>query len=219
MLGQLAPVEAASPAIYMLAEHLDAILATGEDILAIERSPPDEPGATRLTADLLFDRLDSDHAFVAEIEVLEAALLSRVMQARVRAAEVVRLDVRFRHVVALFLATTHPAADAVSRLGAWRRARERIKLGSDPAAYLRDRGVGEEARPSLSFRLSGTIELGPLLDLAASFLSALEIHYELFEAADAVAERTSGPPGFASLVQSEPSPTRVTTAEPELRVL
>lgn len=219
MPGRLAPIEISSPAIYMLAEHLDAILAAGEDLLATERSPPTEPGATRLTADLLFDRLDSDRSFVAEIEVLEAALLARVLQARVRAAEVVRRDSRFRQVVALFLATTNPAVDAVSRLGEWQRARERLELCTDPAAYLRDRGVGAEERPSLSFRLSGTIELGPLLDLAATFLSALEIHYELFEAADAAADGDASFPGSASLGPSDASATRVTTADAELRVL
>ena len=69
-----------------------------------------------------------------------------------------------------------------------------FETGDGIIAYFRTRGVIDAEAPTLSelggplvtetFRVTGRIELGPLLDLLASYLNALETHFVLFNGSD-----------------------------------
>lgn len=212
MPATLAPFVAAPPAIYLLAEHLDAVLAVGEDLVALV--PPVAP-TERLDGDRLTDMLAAELRFIAEIEALETKLLARVLQARVRALEVARIDPRFRQIVGLFVSGTAVCLAAVDRHGPAGRAARRDAVPEDRVTFLAERALLDPLssaalprRPDAAFRALGVIEIGPLLDLVATFLSTLEVHYELFDAADAALGET---------VQS--ATTLVTTAEDDVRVL
>lgn len=190
---------AASAAVYLLAEHLDAVLAAGEDL---RRQAYDVPKPTgRVSPAAIADRLAAEHAFVAGVRALEVQLISRVLQARVRAAEVVRADIRFRAIVGLFAGGTRPLVDAVADLAPAAKQERQFDWSDDALNFFRSRAVVgpevaslgsvERLQMSETFRIAGRIELGPLLDLAATFLSALELHYDLFEAADEAATRAA----------------------------
>jgi hypothetical protein len=194
VLGQS---RAATAAVYLLAEHLDAVLAGGEDLRQQTYDVPKR--GERLTAVMVAERLEAEHAFVARVRAHEVALISRVLQARVRAAEVVRRDVRFRTIVALFSGGTRPLVDAVADLGPQAKLAMGFHWSDDALGYYRSRGlIGpdvaclalvDQIAVGDAFRIAGRIELGPLLDLSATFLTTLEIHYDLFEAADDAAAR------------------------------
>jgi len=176
------PVPALVPgAAYMLADHLDAALASGEDILAAGRqsaltAPGDVPGvALRSVVEL--------------VRALELALITRVLKAREWSRILTKVDKRFATIAQLFQAGTVSLVDAIAEFADATDAD--FETGDGITAYFRSRGCidseaaslpeGEAALIGETFRLSGRIELGPLLDLIAAYLDALEDHYVLFE--------------------------------------
>lgn len=177
--------KSANPSIYLIADHLDAVLAHGEDLLAIRLPEVTDPhmGGARMQ-----DGLTSQRAFLEDVRAMESRLVSRVLRAREHAEQVRRVDSSFKPISDLFVAGTHVVADAAAEL-ADSTALD-FNTGRNSIAYLRSRGIiGQEtvvlARdlcPKINeeFRLAGVIELGALLDLAAAYLDALELHYELY---------------------------------------
>jgi hypothetical protein len=179
------PDQSPPPTVYLLAEHLDAALAAGEDLLKARfdlRLPVDaEPGR-------VVERLAARHRFVDALKSLELTLMQRVLRAREYAGYLAEDDERFQSLAQLFVGGTAALEDAVSELS----ARERLddRLSQDTVAYLRGRGVLppdaaglerlDEIRPTEAFLLAERISLGPLLDMLATFLDALEIHFDLF---------------------------------------
>jgi hypothetical protein len=178
--------------LYLLADHLDAVLSAGEDLLALGYTVPKYRGA--VAGDALLADIEAEQAFVCRLKALEAALLSRVLQARVRAGELARADRRFKPITGMFVSGTHALVDAVDMLGGERRAELAFHGGGGTLDYYRSRGLlnaeaasldlVDELRVTPEFAMFGVVMLGPLLDLAATFLDALELHYDLFEASD-----------------------------------
>jgi len=173
-----------SPTVRMLSEHLDMVLAAGEDLadLTFEAQGMCATGVTSQ------GDVPSLKDFVARIKRFERAAAMRVLTARDRAEELAEDDARFKNIVGLFLGGTHPLADAVPALA----ASESDDVCAD--AYLRSRGALAPDAAGLDgfsplcigedFRIGGTVELGVLMDLTASFLDAIEIHYDVFPDAD-----------------------------------
>ena len=74
-------------------------------------------------------------------------------------------------------------------------AEQRFLSGDDPLAFLRSRGVLSDEAGTLPhfdalkvtdrYKLAGTVEMGPLLDMVAGALDALDIAYDLFATDDA----------------------------------
>ena len=173
------------PGIFLLADHLDAALAAGEDLLASVLPALDEPVTT--------DRIDDVPQFVARLARNEAALIARVLQARRRASELPRLDAPMRPVIGLILAQTESLMEIIEQFGD--QTQKQFASGDDPLAFLRRRGVLPADAASLSrfgavsigetYRLAGVIELGPLLDMVSGTLEALDVRYDLFVEDDA----------------------------------
>jgi hypothetical protein len=173
-----------NPSLYLLADHLEAALARGEELLA-EELTLGAPDAAGLRAWLRHTRELA--GFVASVRTLEYAMTARLLQARKRAEDLKRGDSRLKPLVALFVAGTAPLADAAAELG---DSKGRDFDGADTTlAFLRSRGLiapdaaGLELVARLGveedYPVAGRIRLGTLMDLVATFLDALDRLYDL----------------------------------------
>jgi len=171
-----------NPSLYLLRDHLEAALALGEDLLSAELAltGDDRPGLRdwiRQTRDL--------ESFLGSLRTLEYAMTARLLQARKRAEDLRRSDVRLKPLVALFVAGTVPLVDAAAELG----DTDARDFDCDDAAltFLRRRGMlapdaaGLELVSRLAvgedYQVAARIGLGPLLDLVATFLDTLDMLY------------------------------------------
>jgi hypothetical protein len=193
---------AATPAVYLLADNLDAALAAGEDLLAASLDVTLPPG---LGGAALAERLAQRHRFFDHLRSLELTLVQRILRAREHAVDVTATDERFKLVSSLFIGGTAPLVDAVAELGAiddLENPRTR-----DAVAYARAKGMiasdaagfqgMDRLSPDENFLIAERIALGPLLDLLATFLDSLELHFDLFVAAK---EQTTGPRSLAEAI-------------------
>lgn len=182
------------PEAYMLADHLDAALAAGEDILIAGRKLGDEtdrgsrePAALRSSIEL--------------IRALELAMITRVMKAREWSQRLSKADPRFKLPAMSFMAGSVTLVDAIAEFA------DATNVDFDTAdgitAYFRSRGVIDDEAPALTdaasglvtetFRIAGRNELGPLMDMIAAYLDALELHFLLFgKSAPQQAARSTG---------------------------
>ena len=180
------PTETVSPSIYLIADHLDTMLAHGEDLLALV--PPDHGEAAARELAHVQAKLALQRIFLEQVRAIETRLVTRVLRAREHAENIRRVDGRFKMITDLFVAGTHSVADAAADLVD--STSLDFTTGRDTIAYLRSRGlIADEAtipgrnlplKISESFRLAGSIDLGALMDLASSYLDALELHYDLY---------------------------------------
>lgn len=192
--------------VSLLADHLDAALAAGEDLLAARLSSVAD-------RDVGGDGSDEDLLpFIMELRRHEASVIARLLQARRRAMEIDRLEGHVQSVVKLFVANTSGLVDLVATFGD--TTVRRFDGADDPHAFLRRRGVlGQEqgALPrfealtvSETFRVGGVLELGHLLDLCATFLDVLDRHYSLYP--DRPDDEDIG--AFADTTQNDRNTTR-----------
>jgi hypothetical protein len=110
------------------------------------------------------------------------------LKARDHAHELGEIDDRFRSVANLFVSGTAILLDAVKECGDARG--EDFETGDDITSYVRGRGLIAPDAPTVrvaadltiddNFLVAKRIALGPLLDMAAAFLDALDAQYELF---------------------------------------
>lgn len=172
--------------VYRLADHLDAVLAAGEDLSALGYTAPAPKGpVSGIEAAVAATALAR---FVGQVASLEAALVARMTEARKQARALARADVRFKPIVGLLEGGTAELVDAVAALGD--RTNAGFTEGGDAVQWLRSRALIAADAPGLApahvvkvgdeTLIAGKIMLGPLLDLAATFLDTLEIHFELF---------------------------------------
>lgn len=189
------------PVISLLCEHLDQVLAAAEDLTRLKMIPTDgsaPPGGSEDDtggSETAADEADAEsvpvrglNAFVRETQRLELAVAMRALRAREYARELKRTDARFKMIADLFLGGTNPLTDALEALA--QPGGDAFETGQDPVGYLQSRGVIEDDAAAESdtevteigeaFRVGGVVEVGPLMDLVASFLDAIEIHYDVF---------------------------------------
>jgi hypothetical protein len=131
-------------------------------------------------------------AIVEDIRALELMVVARILKARDHAGALAQRDTRFAAIANLFVSGTAVLLDAVEDCG------DATSSDFDTAdgliAYMRSRGLiapnaaGIENAAQLtiddSFLVTRKAALGPLMDMAAAFLDALETHYDLFATED-----------------------------------
>ena len=175
----------APASVYLLAEHLDAALAAGEDLTGVlfiwPGAPPREPEA-------IAELRAGQRAAIERIRTFELALISRVLKGRDWATVVAETEERFAMMARLYLAGTAVLLDAVEECADISAAD--FDSGSGLLAYVRSRGLIAADAPALvdsapliageNFLVARRIPLGPLMDLAAPFLDTLEAEYDLF---------------------------------------
>lgn len=170
--------------VYMLADHLDAALAAGEDLMArgsdwrALAETPSDPS----------DFIVRQRAVAEEVRSLELMLVARVLKARTHASSLAECDDRFRTIAKLFVSGTAILLDAVEESGDARSTD--FDTADDIVAYVRSRGLIAPDAPAVrvasdltiddNFLVAKRIALGPLLDMAAAFLDALDVQYDLF---------------------------------------
>ncbi len=170
---------------YLLADHLDAALAAGEDMvkLAYKREAGGE-----LSPETIATARCEQRDLVERLRALELALVMRILKARERAKELAGGDSRFSMISKLFIGGTAPLADAVAECGD--ASALDFDTGDAFTTYLRSRGL-IDARSCLvreddpigvteDFLVAGRIMLSTLLDLVAAFIDALELHFVLY---------------------------------------
>ena len=168
--------------VLMLADHLDATLALAEDLVALKlnEQKPDEPDP----------RSPAVVGFAQKVRALELGITSRLIQARRRGKELVLPQQEIMRLVDVFVGGTAIVENAVSAdaLG----ETEALALATGPAAldFLKMRGVvaqdlavmddidalavGEE------YAALGMLPLGPLMDMMAAVLDALDLAFDLY---------------------------------------
>lgn len=180
--------------VYMLADHLDAALAAGEDIMVRGNQWRELAEHTGEPADFAMRQRN----IADEIRALELMLVARVLKARTHAVALAEYDDRFRALGRLFASGTAILLEAVEESG---DARELdFDTGDEIIAYVRSRGLIAPDAAAIrtasdltiddSFLVAARIALGPLLDMAAAFLDALDVQYDLFVEEAPVAKRT-----------------------------
>ena len=170
--------------VYLLAEHLDSALAAGEDLVARGadwRMLAEAPGVASQFA-------TQQRQIAEEVRGFEMMLIARVLKARSHAQILAEIDARFSAIAKLFVSGTAILFDAVDECGD--ASQSDFDTGDDLVAYVRSRGliapdaahVSDPRSLSIddNFLVAKRITLGPLMDMAAAFLDALETHYELF---------------------------------------
>jgi hypothetical protein len=193
--------------VYLLAEHLDAALAAGEDLARVHyiwSGPP-----PRSSAAIEAIRAGQRGA-VERIKLFELALIARLLKAREWAAALAFDDDRFAGVARLYVAGTAILLDAVAECGD--TSAVDFDTGDDLTAYVRSRALIAVDAPALAdaapigagdgFMVARRVPLGVLLDLVATFLDALEAEFDLFvEPAQrkSAGEHAASPPADAPL--------------------
>ncbi len=170
--------------VYMLADHLDGALAAGEDLVA-------RGNDWRSLAETQSDPADfavRQRKIAEDVRGFELILIARILKARDHARGLAEVDDRFRAVANLFVSGTSILLDAVEECGDARG--EDFDTGDDITSYVRSRGLIAPDAPTVraaadltiddNFLVAKRIALGPLLDMAAAFLDALDVQYELF---------------------------------------
>ncbi len=207
MTGLKPPVD---PGIYLLADHLDAALAAGEDLLAAALAAP---------ADIDREAPDTSSgaiaAFANDLKRLEASIAARVLQARRRAAELPRLDPVVRGIINLFMTSTESALDLVDHFAKLRDGGSIDPSDLMPYAVLRSRGLlapdaaelprYQTVTISESYQIGGLLPLGSLMDVVSTTLDALDLHFDLYldVAARAAALEATAPEPNNALLESE----------------
>ncbi len=175
----------APASVYLLADHLDTVLAAAEDIVNARLTWNSARRAGQLKIS------EEKHGFrddIEEIRKLENTIIIRVLKSRERAEDVARDDKRFRQLAKLYIAGTAVLLDAVEECGD--STDIDFATADTIPAYLRSRGlvdpdapapvIGENLEVGEDFLIAKRIAAGPLMDLGAALLDALELHYDLF---------------------------------------
>lgn len=170
--------------VYMLADHLDAVLAAGEDLVSCGarwRALYETPGNVET-----FPQRQRDIA--QDVRSLELIVIARVLKSRDHARALAQVEKGFAPIADLFVSGTALLLDAVGECGD--ATSDDFETADGLVAYVRARGLispeaagirlGSDVGIDESFLIAKRLALGPLMDMAAAFLDALDAHYELF---------------------------------------
>ena len=176
--------------VTLLADHIDSILAMGEDLLALrqtlDRRAAGDPRPAAMHALVVAQRALGD--FVRQVRTLELGMTARLVQARKLALDVKRSTPSIGHVAALFHGGTAVIEDAVD---VSRRAlAQRFDHGEAAIDFIRSRAIIATDAPGLAgldvvhvsedTMLLGQLRLGTLMDLVARFLDTLDAAFDLY---------------------------------------
>lgn len=173
------------PCVYFLADHLDAVLAAGEDMRNVDITWVSH--TTGSQEETVRD-LDSLRDSVDELRSLELTLVARLLKSRERAEELGRTDARLKLMARLFLNGTALITDALPEMTD--ATVSDFNTGDANLAYLRARALiapdaaapAENARLRITdtFPVARRLPLGALMDLVAQFLDTMELHHDIY---------------------------------------
>ena len=176
--------------VALLVDHLDKSLAAGERLGEMSFTP------RAIAADMNADQILAEHArlreFLDGLRALEMTLAARIDKARSWAREMKSRDGNLKLMASLFLTGTQALADAMQEIA---DPRYQDFNGGDQALYfLKTRALVPEHADTIdrvtrigvgeAYMIVGRIQLGALLDLCATFIDTLDLHYKLFPRAE-----------------------------------
>lgn len=195
--------------VYMLADHLDAALAAGEDLMV--RGQEWRSLAEGSVGDAGFALAQRE--ITEEVRSYELMVAARILKAREHAQALATVDKRFAAIANLFASGTAILLDAVEESGDARE--DDFETGDGVVAYIRSRGlIAPEASNVVTaaqltiddqFLVAKRLALGPLMDMAAAFLDALDSQYDLF-VEDRIDEKMKTPAARAEAARRERMP-------------
>lgn len=176
--------------VTLLADHLDSILAMGEDLFALrqtlDRRAAGDPRPVTMPGLVAAQR--SLGVFVRQVRTLELAVTARLVQARKLALDFKRSHPDMAHVADLFRGGTVIVEDAVATSRS--ALAERFDTGEAAMAFLRSRVIIAADAPGLAgvdvvhvcedAMLLGELRLGSVMDLVARFLDTLDAAFDLY---------------------------------------
>lgn len=200
----------APPCVYFVADHLDAILAAGEDLRDIHMTWT----SAGTTPDAALQALDRLRDAVDDVRSLELTLIARLLKSRERAEELQRADPRLKLMARLFLNGTNAISDAVPALTDV--TANDFETGDAALAYLRARELlavdaaapadGARLHITEAFPIAGCMPLGTLMDLVAQFLDTIELHHDIY-----TGQLADGPGGVSAGEKAAPAQEIATT--------
>lgn len=169
------------PCVYILADHLDAALAAGEDLVAAAANWP--------TGDFTDPTIPGAQRWVlGRIRTHEMSLLSRILHARQSALELAAQETSFKPLAHLFVSSLNELEDAASNTLSLTDCG--FETGDDVISYLRSRGLIEPDQPASppneplsvgeKFLVAGKVPLAISLDLTAELIDALDLQFDLY---------------------------------------
>lgn len=185
--------------VRLLVDHLDKALEIGDRLCEMSFTP--RPVTTGMTADQILAEQARLREFLDGLRALEMTLAARIDKARTWAREMKARDGNLKLMASLFLTGTQALQDAMREIA---DPRFQDFNGGDQVLYfLKTRGLAAEHANSLdelatfgageTYMIIGRIQLGALLDLCATFIDTLDLHYKLFDGgAGTPGETTSG---------------------------
>lgn len=181
--------------VYVLADHLDAGLAAGEDLVKAGLNWPSGEGSDPAIA-------VSQRWAAGRMRTHEYGLIAHLLQARSAAKELARGAQPFRSSAHLFSSGLQEFEDLQDDV--FDDAAGGFHSGPDIVAFLRTRGIIEKDAPgalpcepiavSDRYLVAGRIPLGVVLDYVSEFLEALDLHYDLYPDEERSSEN-DGPDG------------------------
>jgi len=186
------PKEKLAPSCaYLLADHLDAVLAAGEDLAEAAKGWP----AVACKADVdVAEVRAGQRATLNMVRALELTVVVRLLTARERARELKKIEDRFSIMAELFISGTGMIADTAAEIGSGAAERTEFDAPDCATHYFRSRGLiaadaatlpdGTALEITNDFLIAGKVPLGVLMELVDMFLRTLETHYDLFATED-----------------------------------
>ncbi|CFX49444.1 conserved protein of unknown function [Candidatus Filomicrobium marinum] len=206
LMSRLKRNEQIPPCVYLVADHLDAALAAGEDLIAAAQSW--QPGECCDPAIVGVQRWT-----LSRVMTYEMALVTRVVKAREHVADLADAAPHFRPLAQLFVSGTRDLYEALKVIGD--TAALDFDTGDGTIAYLRSRGLIAADAPGLAdyapltvnddFLVASRIPLGVVLDLISEFIEALDAQFELYPDEPEFASDSSPDGSFSVLPGDEPS--------------
>ncbi len=170
-------------AVYFIADHLDAVLAAGEDLrkLSLSLSPATAGQGAGPAYEL--------RSFVEKVQALELSMIARLIEARKRANDLDAPDKPLRLILKLFTSGTAALSDAVVECGD--ECLAQFHTAGDALDYLRARHLLAEDLASLKtitslsvtedMLIASRVPLHVIMDHAAMVLDALDLQFQLYE--------------------------------------
>ncbi len=192
--------------VYLVADNLDAALASGEDLIAASGNwitgEPSDPGVA-----------GTQRWALSRFRAHELNLVGRLVQAREHIEELGGEAPRFRPLARLFVAATDDLDAAFPELN--EQVEANFETGGGMTAYLRSRGLvdaeapglGPDERPEIgdTFLVAGKVQLGVCLDLISEFLDALDVAFDLYPSApEGVPEELPKAAGLKQIASDKP---------------
>lgn len=174
--------------VYLLADHLDAALAAGEDLLAEGRAWKSLFADQRSTTANAASARTLERTIIERLRVAELHLVTRLLAARRHAEALAMLDDTFAPLARVYAGGTAILSDAAPELAdttdqdfdsadtliAFARSRALITPECGGLNTAMTGNIAEQ------FHIAGRIPLSPTLDLVAVFLDALDRRYDLY---------------------------------------